>query len=460
MKIMEKEPGTFGEEASPRGDHGPSVIDRTTRFVAHEVGVDVARSERPGIVQHEAFPHLLFPEGEMACAGVEDDVEAAPGQIDAWRIRDPGVLADFKSETDPAQVEKEVAQRNAPGFDPGRRSLRPRFEPAWFIVETVPREVLFRGETGDSTVDQKGRRVVDPAPVKNGQADGDGEAGGLWGDLLQGLPSPFDHRRGEERVLATVAGDAEFRETKQVDSRGPGPGDGLQDATGVSRPVQRGLVEAGGSGPDAWGTHFPENKRPFGAGSKLDPGAGIMLGIDMFRLVPVLLLWLCVPVQAADPVIAVVDFKKALASHPKARELEAELRATQENARKVFEAKQRELSELQIKLQKASVPLKTKEGDTEENRQAFRDLEERGMEIRQSMIEVQANTRQTIADRQEAVLPELASKVRELVATANNGKYAVVLDASALSRDGLPQVIEAPGAFDLTDRVIALLPVK
>jgi hypothetical protein len=155
------------------------------------------------------------------------------------------------------------------------------------------------------------------------------------------------------------------------------------------------LVEAGGSGPDAWGTHFPENKRPFGAGSKLDPGAGIVLGIAMLRLVPVLLLWLCVPVQAADPVIAVVDFKKVLASHPKARELEAELRATQENAKKVFEAKQRELKELQIKLQKAAVPLKTKEGDTEENRQAFLDLEERGMEIQQSMVEVQAKPLRT-----------------------------------------------------------------
>ncbi|RFC47236.1 MAG: chaperone for outer membrane protein [Verrucomicrobia bacterium] len=180
----------------------------------------------------------------------------------------------------------------------------------------------------------------------------------------------------------------------------------------------------------------------------------------MLRFVPVLLFLMGHLVEAADPVIAVVDFKKALAAHPKAKELEAELRATQENAKKVFEAKQKELSELQTELQKAVAPLKTKEGNTEKNLQAVRDLQDRGREIQQSMLDVQARTRQTIADRQDAVLPELASQIRGLIATANNGQYAVVLDTSALSRDGLPQVIEAPGAFDLTDRVIALLPTK
>jgi len=180
----------------------------------------------------------------------------------------------------------------------------------------------------------------------------------------------------------------------------------------------------------------------------------------MLRCLPVLLLFLSGVVAQAEPVIAVVDFKKALAAHPKAKELEAELKATQDNARKVFEAKEKELKELDANLQKAAEPLKTKDGNTQKNIEVVRDLQVRGREIQQSMFEVQNRTRQTIADRQDAVLPEIASEVRKLVATANNGQYAVVLDLSALSRDGLPQVIEAPGAFDLTDRVIALLPAK
>jgi Skp family chaperone for outer membrane proteins len=180
----------------------------------------------------------------------------------------------------------------------------------------------------------------------------------------------------------------------------------------------------------------------------------------MLRFVPVFLFLMSCVAYAADPVIAVVDFKKALAAHPKAKELEAELKATQENARKVFEAKQKELEGLQEALATAREPLKTEKGNTQENIQIVRDLEARGLEIQRSMLDTQARTRQTIADRQDAVLPGLADEVRQKVATANNGKYAVVLDISALSRDGLPQVIEAPGAFDLTDRVIALLPAK
>jgi Skp family chaperone for outer membrane proteins len=162
----------------------------------------------------------------------------------------------------------------------------------------------------------------------------------------------------------------------------------------------------------------------------------------------------------ADPIIAVVDFKKALAAHPKAKELETELRATQDNAKKVFDAKQKELTDLDTTIQKAAETLKTKGGNTQENIDIVRDLQDKFREIQRSMLDVQARTRQTIADRQDAVLPDLATEVRKLVTQANNGKYAVVLDASALSRDGLPQVIEAPGAFDLTDSVIALLPKK
>jgi Skp family chaperone for outer membrane proteins len=183
----------------------------------------------------------------------------------------------------------------------------------------------------------------------------------------------------------------------------------------------------------------------------------------MIRTLLSVLLFLAVGLAgagAADPVVAVVDFKKALAAHPKAQALEDELRATQENAKKVFEAKQGELKELETAWQKANETVQSKDGNTQQNLLVKRDLEERIVQVRQSMIDVQARTRQTIADRQDAVLPDLAEEIRKLVSTANDGKYAVVLDVSALSRDGLPQVIEAPGAFDLTDRVIALLPAK
>jgi Skp family chaperone for outer membrane proteins len=181
----------------------------------------------------------------------------------------------------------------------------------------------------------------------------------------------------------------------------------------------------------------------------------------MPRFVPVSLILLSfLAIARAEPTIAVVDFKKVLASHPKAKELETELRATQENAKKVFEAKQKDLKDLDENLQKAAATLKTKDGNTQENIDLARDLQARGREIQQSMLDVQARTRQTIADRQDAVLPGLADEIRKYVATANNGQYAIVLDLSAISRDGLPQIIEAPGAFDLTDRVIAMLPVK
>ncbi len=98
----------------------------------------------------EAFADFRFAEGEMAGAGIEDDIDGAGGEPGAGTTGDPCVFADFKADADAADVEDEIADGeriSCAWMEEIGNAGRPGFEPSGFVVDAIAGKVLFGGET-------------------------------------------------------------------------------------------------------------------------------------------------------------------------------------------------------------------------------------------------------------------------------------------------------------------------
>ncbi len=163
-------------------------------------------------------------------------------------------------------------------------------------------------------------------------------------------------------------------------------------------------------------------------------------------------------VNAQEFKVAVVDFKKAINAHPKAKELAAILKNDGDNAANVIAAKNKQLEDLRSTAAKLQ---EQKEPDGRLTDDAFKmlvDLQKQADDIKRSMIDTQTRTQMGLNEQRVKGLTEVANEIGALVAKANGGKYALVFDSSGISRDGTPQLLDFPGATDITEDVIALIP--
>lgn len=149
------------------------------------------------------------------------------------------------------------------------------------------------------------------------------------------------------------------------------------------------------------------------------------------------------------PRLAVVDLTAAFEAHPRTAAATAELTKAREGARKKFRA---ESADLKNTLQRHQELLRA--GRREE---ATAELE-RANTLERSIAELgttnQRNLEEQFRRAKTEIMADIARVVREL--NAERG-YAIVLDKSAASANGLPQVLDAPGAEDITPDLIARL---
>jgi len=157
--------------------------------------------------------------------------------------------------------------------------------------------------------------------------------------------------------------------------------------------------------------------------------------------------------------IAVVNFRKVVTEHPKAAELEKELREVSEKANKVLQSKDEELLNLEEKIRRVSKEGKQEDGSMEASAaRELLSLQQKSLQVQENAVQVRAQVSAAISQRRKQELPKIAAEILEYVRAANDGKYAIVLDSSSLSPEGFPQVLDHPGAVDLTSEVIELLP--
>ena len=166
------------------------------------------------------------------------------------------------------------------------------------------------------------------------------------------------------------------------------------------------------------------------------------------RLLPVLLM-LAAGAQAESPAaprLAVVDLTAVFEAHPRTATETATLSAARKAAREDFRAKSKALKDT---LQRHQELLRA--GNKSD---AAAELE-KANELERSIAELGTTNQKNLEERfrqaKEGIMDDIARVIRDF--NAEKG-YALVLDKSAASANGLPQVIDAPGAEDITAEII------
>ena len=187
LEVVKRETRADRQHLPVTGDHGITIIDGTPCLVSQQVGIDVTDLERPGSFQHETPPDLLLAKSKMAGTRIEDDIDPSLGKTRPCTIRNPGILANLKTQPDPVQVEDEVPDRVCflSHLDGADIPSLPGLEPAGLVVQAIPRQVLLGSKTqGLAIGDQTGSVEKSPG-VPGREAKGDNDSAGMRNDLLQ-----------------------------------------------------------------------------------------------------------------------------------------------------------------------------------------------------------------------------------------------------------------------------------
>jgi Skp family chaperone for outer membrane proteins len=157
-----------------------------------------------------------------------------------------------------------------------------------------------------------------------------------------------------------------------------------------------------------------------------------------------------VPASAqATPRIAVVDLTAVFEAHPRTAAATAELTKMRDAARKKFRA---ESSELKNTLQRHQELLRDGRRD-----EAAAELE-KANSLERSIAELGTTNQRNIEEQFRRAKAEIMEDIRRVVREFNAQQgYALVFDKSSSSSNGLPQVLDAPGAEDITAEISARL---
>ncbi len=165
-------------------------------------------------------------------------------------------------------------------------------------------------------------------------------------------------------------------------------------------------------------------------------------------------LFLCITDRvAADGLgIAVVDMVRAFESHPRTAVATATLTGERNAARKTFV----DLSnQLKAMLQKHQEQIRAGEKDD-----AVETLKEAN-ELEKKIAALGTTGKRDLEERFREEKRTIIEEIREAVRRYNEkAEFDLVFDSSSASSTGIPQVLDAPGATDITDEVIALLREK
>jgi len=185
----------------------------------------------------------------------------------------------------------------------------------------------------------------------------------------------------------------------------------------------------------------------------IDPGGILCEAIVMsarYFLLFSLMAWLpLASVGAETPLarLAVVNLTAVFEAHPRTARATAQLTADRNAARKDFRARSEELKNLLQSHQEL-----IRNGRQSEAAAAL----ERANDLERSIAELATTNQRDLEEKfrqtKQEIMTDIARTVREFNASAG---YTLILDQSAASANGLPQVLDAPGAEDITAQIIA-----
>lgn len=166
------------------------------------------------------------------------------------------------------------------------------------------------------------------------------------------------------------------------------------------------------------------------------------------RLILLAILFAASPSLGQEPPrLAVVDLTAIFEAHPRTATATAELTKARDEARKKFRA---ESAGLKNTLQRHQELLR--DGQRE---QAMAELEKANT-LERSIAELGTTNQRNIEEQFRRAKAEIMDDILRVIREFNAEKgYALVLDKSSASANGLPQVLDAPGAADVTADIVA-----
>lgn len=150
-----------------------------------------------------------------------------------------------------------------------------------------------------------------------------------------------------------------------------------------------------------------------------------------------------------DSSMAVVDLKMVFANHPSTEEATAELTEARKASRKDFKKKSTLLKEI-LQRHQELIRAGKKEEAAEELKKAN--------EAEKAIATLRTTTLRDLEEDFRKAKMEIMEDIRESVEAFNeDGRFALVFDKSSASSNGLPQIVHAPGAEDITEEVTAFI---
>ena len=147
--------------------------------------------------------------------------------------------------------------------------------------------------------------------------------------------------------------------------------------------------------------------------------------------------------------IAVVDMQKVFASHPSTATATKELSAARETSRADFKEKSNTLKKILQKHQELIRAGKKKDAGEELIK---------ANEAEKAIATLRSTGLRDLEESFRKAKLEIMKDIQKSVAAFNkDAQFAIVLDQSSASSNGLPQVVHAPGATDITNDVISFI---
>lgn len=153
--------------------------------------------------------------------------------------------------------------------------------------------------------------------------------------------------------------------------------------------------------------------------------------------------------EAILPKIAVVDLTEVFAKHPETTKATRTLTEAREASREEFKEKSNALKEILQRHQEL-----IREGKKTEAAEVLKQAGEAEKVIATLRTTGQRDLEVSFRRAKQEILKEIKKAIAEF---NTDGTYALILDVSSSSSNGLPQVVHAPGAEDITDEVVAFI---
>jgi Skp family chaperone for outer membrane proteins len=173
----------------------------------------------------------------------------------------------------------------------------------------------------------------------------------------------------------------------------------------------------------------------------------------MVKFLTLALLFLVTGLRAETGLsLAVVDMTKVFAGHPSTPAATKELTEARDASRESFKEKSNALKEV---LQQHQELIRA--GKREEAAEALKSANE----IEKAIATLRTTELRDLEEKFREAKTKIMDEIRVAIGELNaDGRYAMIFDLSSASSNGLPQVLHAPGATDITTEVIAFVKEK